>query len=255
MDENDTCVAEALARAKENNSAIEEHVRAALEVAKQDTIGKEKLALLQERRKMLRTMVYSPHPDGADGLDGATGRPERPRTAKQYAPEAVRPHAPHAQAPPPHAHAKGKTMQEQIISAVYSLPAAPTKPSLKKTTAYPVLPAQAATPGQVQGQSSEQQKESEAAHLRRLYGDGDDALSETGSDAISGASIRTSRPPHGKEQLWIRTFDGRFRRKHGFQIRVPPGYLRLREQTEPGTPSDWPTDSQPPSGQPSARRN
>lgn len=221
LDENETLASVALSRAKQENERIERNIRAVLEVEKNEAI--ERQSLLPARRKLLRTALVSPR--------------DTPVVSARRSSTAERPHTPKSFEPHLQGHAGGdapgmpvrmgnkyplrkqSTLQtpatQQQSPAVAALPAPPVKSALKKTSV-----------------SQQQQPQQPPEEVKTLD---EDVTSEISADSL--VSIRTSRPPKNKMAGWEPTFDGRFRRRHDFRIRMPNAYTRLREDKPEQSPS------------------
>lgn len=223
FDENETLASEALAKAKQENNRIERNIRSVLEAEKNDAI--ERQALLPARRKMLRTALVSPRDtrDADVPSRRSNASTERPRTPKSYAPldnlvgggggaGGSRPPELPVRAgnkyPLRNQPANQPSAAQQPTAA---LPAPPAKSALKKTSGSEAPP--------------QQQLRTEAPNTQE-----EEINSEISADSL--LSIRTSRPPAHKMAGWVPTFDGRYRRRHDFRIRMPDAYTRLREDTQ-----------------------
>ena len=227
LDENETLASDALTKAKQENNRIERTIRAVLETEKNDAI--ERQALLPARRKMLRTALVSPRETPvASSWRASSG--ERPHTQKSFAPldALVQAGGPSSTTtrPPELPVRTGNRYplrnqpthptppSQQQTPAAAALPAAPAKSALKKSSVSEAGGAQ--PPPQAQQQQAPPKTPD------------DEFTSEISADSLE--SVRASRPPQHKMGGWEPTFDGRFRRRHDFRIRLPDAYTRLREQ-------------------------
>ena len=221
LDENDTLASEALTKAKLENNRIERNIRVVLETEKNEAI--ERQALLPARRKMLRTALVSPRqtPVAASPSRRASSA-ERPHTQRSFAPldtlvqSGATTRSPELPVrtgnryPLRNQPTHPTPASQQQTPAAAALPAPPAKSALKKSSVSEVP----------QAQQQQQQAPPKTPD--------DEFTSEISADSLE--SIRASRPPPHKMGGWERTFDGRFRRRHDFRIRLPDAYTRLREQ-------------------------